>query len=500
MTKEKILSLIAKGEGVDVEFKESKGKLNRDIYESVCAMLNRHGGHILLGVTDSGEICGVESAEALIRDFLTAINNPQKLNPPFYLSANIVEIEGKEIIYIFVPESSSVHSVNGKIYDRNGDGDFDITNNSTLVGNLYLRKQSSYSENRIFPYAELSDLRADLLQKVRKRVAKEHPWREMEDFELLKSAGLYKRDILSGKEGLTLGAILLFGKDETIISALPHHRTDAILRQKNLDRYDDRDDIRTNLLESYERLMAFIAKHLSDPFFLEGDRRVSLRDKIFREAIVNLLIHREYSNAYVAKMVIGNDSVTFENANRPHGFGFITPDNFMPYPKNPTIAKVFKEIDYADELGSGVRNLFKYTKIYGGGDPKLIEEDIFKIIVPIDGGLVGKMKGGKVSDQAVWQVSDQVTPQAAEEVTEQAAPQVTEQATEQVTEQAIITFCKTPKSSKEIMHFLKLKHREHFRANILNPLIKKGLLKLTIPDKPSSPKQKYVATKVKNED
>jgi ATP-dependent DNA helicase RecG len=38
---------------------------------------------------------------------------------------------------------------------------------------------------------------------------------------------------------------------------MPHYKTDAMLRKENLDRYDDRDDIRTNLIESFDRLMAF---------------------------------------------------------------------------------------------------------------------------------------------------------------------------------------------------------------------------------------------------
>jgi ATP-dependent DNA helicase RecG len=41
------------------------------------------------------------------------------------------------------------------------------------------------------------------------------------------------------------------------------------------------------------------------------------------------------------------------------------------------------------------------------------------------------------------------------------------------------------------MNLLGLKHREHFRATILNPLLKEGLLRPVIPDKPKSPKQKY---------
>ena len=76
-----------------------------------------------------------------------------------------------------------------------------------------------------------------------------------------------------------MAGILLLGKDETILSVLPHHRTDAVVaaarrpfvRRINLDRYDDRDDIRTNLLESCSRLLAFCAKHLNDPFYLDGD-------------------------------------------------------------------------------------------------------------------------------------------------------------------------------------------------------------------------------------
>lgn len=84
----------------------------------------------------------------------------------------------------------------------------------------------------------------------------------MNDEEILSSARLYQHDYQTGKEGYTLAAILLLGKDEVIQSVLPHFKTDAILRRINLDRYDDRDDIRTNLIESYDRLMAFVAKHI----------------------------------------------------------------------------------------------------------------------------------------------------------------------------------------------------------------------------------------------
>lgn len=112
---------------------------------------NENGGHLFLGIKDNGEIVGVDITciEQLKKDFVTSSNNPQQLNPPFYLSVEDVEIDGKIILYINIPASSQVHRCKGKIFDRNEDGDFDITNNTNLVSELYTRKQSTYTENQI---------------------------------------------------------------------------------------------------------------------------------------------------------------------------------------------------------------------------------------------------------------------------------------------------------------------------------------------------------------
>ena len=73
-----------------------------------------------------------------------------------------------------------------------------------------------------------------------------------------------------------------------------------------------------------------------------------------------------------------------ENASRATAEGFITVDNLEPNPKNPIIAAFFRNIGYADQLGSGVHNLFKYSKYYSGQEPEFAEGDVFKIIVPLD--------------------------------------------------------------------------------------------------------------------
>lgn len=52
-----------------------------------------------------------------------------------------------------------------------------------------------------------------------------------------------------------------------------------------------------------------------------------------------------------------------ENANRAVNDYSITPDNVEPNPKNPIIAAFFRNIGYAEQLGSGVRNLYKYCNV-----------------------------------------------------------------------------------------------------------------------------------------
>ena len=300
------------------------------------------------------------------KNFVNLCNNTEKINPTVHLEMKEYLFEAKEILYIYVYESSDVHRTANKIYDRNEDGDFDITGNTSLISQLYIRKSSTYIENKIYPFATMNDLRKDLIDKARNmainRVAN-HPWATMNDIEMLRSASLYEKNLQTGEEGINLAGLLLFGKDDVISTALSYYKTDAILKVNNLDRYDDRDDIRTNLIESYERLTHFMKKHLNEKFYIDGDQRINIRDVIARELCTNLLIHREYANPVPARLIINKDSIVTENANKPRNIGYIDLNNYSPFPKNPKIANFFKEIGLADELGSGIKIITKYNKI-----------------------------------------------------------------------------------------------------------------------------------------
>ena len=393
MTIENIREIVKEKENTTLEFKEYKKALDPDIYETVCSFANHDGGNIFIGVNDkTHEITGVpkEIVDKLKIDFLNGVSNPNKISPKLLYELSDIEVDGKIILYTTIYPSPSVHKLNGnRIFDRIDETDKDITDTPDLVANLYLRKKQTYSENDIYPYCRMDQLREDLINKARILANNNdknhnHPWATMDNMELLRSAGLYLEDPLTGKKGFTLGCILLFGKDETIMAVCPQHRTDCLKRVKNLDRYDDRDDIRTNLIESYDRMMAFIAKHLDSGFAIgEDTRRYSPRDLLFREAVANSLIHREFRDRTTATMVIEKDKVVFTNGCISLGRGILKVGSFSPKSKNPRIAAVFHNMGLADELGSGVRNMFAYNKVYSNAEPIIKEGDVFEITIPL---------------------------------------------------------------------------------------------------------------------
>ena len=390
MTIGKISELLSKDEKITIEYKACQNGIQEDVYETVCSFSNRYGGYIIMGVDDDGIPLGINRnmAKDMKRNFVNQLNNPAKMSPTLYLSIEEVEYQGKVLLWVYVPPTSTVERCSGRVYDRNEDGDMDITDSPIQLQNMYARKSSTFAEHKIFPYVTENDLRMDLMEKVRELVRgrkPDHDWLHLSDHEIMISAGLYEKDYSSGLEGYNLAAVLLFGKDNVIRSCVPGYLTDALYREENLDRYDDRLTVNTNLIESYELLMEFVAKHTSDKFYLIKNVNTSVRDLIAREVVGNILVHRDYSSSYPAKLIIEKNWLRTENWCIPRRHGNIMSDEFSPYPKNPLLQQFFANIGRTDTIGSGVRNLYLYTPIYSdGGKPELYEDDVFKISIPLN--------------------------------------------------------------------------------------------------------------------
>lgn len=157
--------------------------------------------------------------------------------------------------------------------------------------------------------------------------------------------------------------------------------------------------------------------------------------------------------------------------------GLVRPNNMreMHFSRNPKIIEFLHVYEYVNEFGEGVDRMYREMEDAGLPDPEYHVSSFM---------LCATLKNQKWV--AMHQKTGQVTPQAVPQVTPQ-VPQV-----DLATEEKILEFCSVPRSRAELLEHLKLSDRKNLRTKYLNPLLASGKLKMTLPDKPNSPLQKYV--------
>ena len=389
---ERLQQLIAQGEGISLEFKRCGNQPGSDVFETICSFANRQGGSILLGVLDDGSVEGVpeSAAPAIERNLVNVTCNPSLFNVAPTIECERIPVggdasDGRVVIRVWVPMGPSLYTFKGVVYDRRMDVDVKATGEAERAA-LILRKSAYYTEANVYPWVREDDLELELLADVRARIRSHsagHPWLDLDDEGLFRAARLVTRDPSTGQRGFNLAAVMLLGREETILDVLPAYRTEVLVRRYDTDRYDDRLTCTKNLVRAYDELIGFCERWTPDTFVLEGVQRVSARGVIVRELVANSLTHREYSSPFMASIVIDRDGIRTENASRSLWSGPIDPERLSPTPKNPIIAHFFTQMGRTEELGSGTRKLWKYSRLYSGRDPELVEGDVFRAFVPV---------------------------------------------------------------------------------------------------------------------
>jgi ATP-dependent DNA helicase RecG len=542
---------IKKGEGLSIEFKNAKDAVPSSFYETVVSFSNTDGGTILLGVDDNGKITGIEKTASvkLQKDIITALNARECINPPVFVQPIIIEHPEGTIMVVQIPASSQIHDHAGKIYSREFETDINISDNQQKISAIYLRKRNFFTESIIYPHLQLEDLDLALFEKARQIIRNnksDHPWLLVNEERMLRDSTLWRKDYNTGKEGLTLAAALIFGKDSTIQSILPAYKVEAMVRIHNKDRWDDRINppLRTNLIDTYLKLKQFIEKHLPEKFYQEEDQRIDLRDKIFREVIGNIIVHREYTSALSSEIIISETEIRFTNPNKPLFYGVIDPNGFNPYPKNPNIRKFFTSFGWTDEIGSGIRNTYKYLPLYiKGAAPVFKENDTFTTEIPLKLAHLGqfakqwiqwlRLKADFTEHLAVgldkivlnsnlfgatweelllflvptWQQKGTQLPilnwpdnQNYKSGEIKMVPGWSENGTQLLKKKvwyliSILSLCSVPIKMKELMAAFDYKNEKSFRDNYLMPLRKARFIGFTNPENPTDPENRYTITK-----
>ena len=94
-------------------------------------------------------------------------------------------------------------------------------------------------------------------------------------------------------------------------------------------------------------------------------------------------MHRDITDGHTSRVIIYKDKLICENPNSFRTNGLLTIKNYTPFAKNPTIAKFFREIGYADELGSGFIKITKNSYLYSGKPPIFEDKKMFRVTIPL---------------------------------------------------------------------------------------------------------------------
>ncbi len=265
----------------------------------------------------------------------------------------------------------------------NFNGTLVVSNHPGLLFALFERKNPHLFEERFVDGLKMEHLDAETFQHCRnvtRALEQEHPWTYFNDEEILLHARLARKDELSGTLKITYAALILFGKESAIEEFMHGYRFEALFHMctfeqyndsKNLsvNRYDDRRTMRCNLINAYRQLLQFAARYLPDRFYLpEGTpMRMDIRHFLFREIIANLCVHADYGLGGACFFHVFKDRVVTRNPNRLISLipeGKLTPEELGNYTKNPLLARVFRELNYIEEMGTGIRNILRYAPIY----------------------------------------------------------------------------------------------------------------------------------------
>ncbi|WP_163468161.1 RNA-binding domain-containing protein [Fusobacterium sp. IOR10] len=365
-----ILEEIKKGESKTLEFKEILPN-NKSIAKTVIAFSNAAGGKLIVGVTDKREIVGINEDIFEVKDKVISIIYESccpKINPEIYTK----NIDGKIILVIEVFKGSLVPyylKAKGKeegTYIRIG-----ATNRVADYGNILnlerRRKNISYDEEIEYD-VEYSKLDLGVLYHKFKKLGKEINEEKMLNMRLL------KKD--NEKIYPTKGLLILLGKYENVITKC------SLFKGKNMSIFLDKKEYTGDLFSQLENIQIFIKTHLNLFAKIEGLQRndyLEIPEVAIREALLNAMVHRDYSNeGRDIKVAIYEDRLEIISPGEfPLGISSENIYSGRSEIKNRVIAKVFKELNYIEQWGSGIVRILTLCEEYNLKKPKIEESGTF---------------------------------------------------------------------------------------------------------------------------
>ena len=360
MRPDDLADLIAGGESFTVEFKSTAN--DTDLVEAVTCLANGRGGRVLVGVTDDGTIIGAahrhgDSTDAARVQSLIA----NKTEPAVVTAVEIVVVDGKDVLVVEVwPSDSVVGTVDGRFVRRATDihgkphclpmRPHEVVARAGSVG--------AQDFSRI-PVREamLSDLSPVEFARLRELASTggDAVLSDLSDQDILKALGL-----LDHRGELTVGALLLFGREESIARFIPTHEVAFQVLESSEVRINNIG--RASLLRAMVELTDAVRAYNPEEEIQVGLFRVGLpryAEVAVRELVANALVHRDYTRLGAVLVQLDDQNLAVSN---PGGFPEgVTVENLLivpPRPRNPVLADVFKRAGLVERTGRGINRVY----------------------------------------------------------------------------------------------------------------------------------------------
>ncbi|GAB3076350.1 DNA glycosylase AlkZ-like family protein [Nocardioides zeae] len=383
--------LIAAGETYTVEFKRGQraAMSDNDIVDAAICLANGDGGLLLIGVEDDGRVTGLEPRHGSVtQPHLLQAMILNRTESPLATSIELVELEGKEIAVIDVPDVAvPVGSKSGKYVRRSlrADGKPECVayplHEMLSVGLTAQGRDYAATPAR---GASLRDLDRDEFERFRRMCATgkgDRSLADLSDVEILKSLRLV---LPEHDNQLTLGAVLLFGSTGALEQYVP--TAEVVFQEMRNGSVAANETLRLPLLRAAERLFQLINVRNSEQELVLGLHRIGIPrvpDGTIRESIANALVHRDYSEIGPVSVQLSEDRFRVRS---PGGFPpGITLQNLLDdsKPRSPILAEAFKRAGIVDRAGRGVREMYTQLLRAGRGGPDYSATNDNAVIVQI---------------------------------------------------------------------------------------------------------------------
>lgn len=470
-----LLNLInkMKCETQTLELKSAGGGCPKRLYDTLSSFSNQDdGGVIVFGIDEQNHYAqsGVYDAQ----DLQKKVNEQcLQMEPVVRPLMTVVERDSKHFVAAEIPgmdlvERPCYYKGQGRLkgsFTRIGDSNEPMTEYEIYSYEAFRRKYQD--DIRGVRRASLSALNREKLAEYIRRLQTGKP-----NLSHLPEQEIYELMSMIRDNEITLSAVLLFGLypqayfPQLCITAVVVPGTEMGDVGAIGERFLDNERIEGSIPEMLERALQFVRRNMKTKTIIHSDsgRREDRTDypmTAVREALINALVHRDYSmhtEGMPIQILMFEDRMEIHN---PGGiYGRLRTDQLgkmQPDTRNPVLAAALEVLGITENRYSGIPTIRCAFAEYG------MREPVFS------------------SERGHFAVTFHKEVQRTANVLHDNSANLYD----------LLAFCRTPRTRKEICDHLGLSSMSYAIQLYIMPLVEQGLIKLTIPDKPKSPKQLY---------